>query len=513
LTLLEKVGEDEPYSLILIALLSFWLRIRDLAYRPLWFDEAMEYWVATAVPGQLLPTIKAALQDPPLYSLLLHGWLHVGDNEFIVRYPSLLLSLLALPAVFYLGRLFGDRYTGLIAALLVAVLPPQIRYAQEAGQYALIIAALSFHLIALVWVCRHYHPMGWLFWCVSGLLCIYSFYGSVIIIVGAMAAVFLWQLYHKQLSNLVYQIGAIGLLIIGTLPLLPWIRSQLLRGPTQDAFQVVWLSWAREVKWLWHNTHQLLSFQVTSNMPPVPYSEKLLLLAWLLLLSTLMLASIKTSYHPPARLLGLMLLVSWAVYYFLGRLGAYPYGGLRHSLILTPLLLPMVAIGIQSLWRIWAGLGISWLLVILLVSFIVPPEPPQDLRSVTVYWLQNSGPQTPTYVYYGAVPGFRYQLQQAGLDSLSSRGNWYQDCWQGQIELCAVDEILYGRWLRHLSPEEKVANIQATMGAPRQFWLISSHTREEEQEELLIALQQAGYKEVNYYTAVGSSAHLWRLLD
>jgi hypothetical protein len=57
---------------LVIILLGFALRAAALGERALWFDEAMEYWVASAPPAAIPATVKAALQDPPLYSLLLH---------------------------------------------------------------------------------------------------------------------------------------------------------------------------------------------------------------------------------------------------------------------------------------------------------------------------------------------------------------------------------------------------------------------------------------------------------
>ncbi len=91
----------------------------------------------------VLDTVRGLARDepqhPPLYYVLAR--LHVsafGDGVATIRALSAALSLLALPALFWLCvELFGDRRVAWTAVLLLAVSPFFVLYATEAREYAL----------------------------------------------------------------------------------------------------------------------------------------------------------------------------------------------------------------------------------------------------------------------------------------------------------------------------------------------------------------------------------------
>ena len=134
---------------LIIILLGFALRVYNLGERSLWFDETLEYWVARSPLPDILPTVKIALFDPPLYSLLLHFWLKVGHTEFITRFLSLVFSVAGILGVIVLSRLSFGKKASLVAGILMAISVPDIRFAQEAGQYALMSFVLTWNLVFL----------------------------------------------------------------------------------------------------------------------------------------------------------------------------------------------------------------------------------------------------------------------------------------------------------------------------------------------------------------------------
>ncbi len=87
-------------------------------------------------------TLRALTDHPehsPLYYLAARAVAHVvGDPLLALRGTSALLSILLIPAVFWLAReLFPDRKVAWLAAVLVALSPLHLLYAQEAREYAL----------------------------------------------------------------------------------------------------------------------------------------------------------------------------------------------------------------------------------------------------------------------------------------------------------------------------------------------------------------------------------------
>jgi len=124
--------------LLLILLLAMGLRFYRLDAQSFWNDEGN----AAAAAQRTIPLVlRAAAGDihPPGYYLLLHFW-HglVGRSEFALRSLSVLCSVLTVALTYRLGRRLAGSGVGLGGALLAALSPLAIYYAQEARMYALL---------------------------------------------------------------------------------------------------------------------------------------------------------------------------------------------------------------------------------------------------------------------------------------------------------------------------------------------------------------------------------------
>ena len=120
-------------------------RLYALGRRGLWLDESMSVYNAQHSLPSLIRVIEHREIYMALYYVLLHFWITLGNSEFLLRLPSVIFSVAAIPLTYAIGaRLFG-RATGLLAAALLAVNVFHIRYAQEARSYALTVflAALA----------------------------------------------------------------------------------------------------------------------------------------------------------------------------------------------------------------------------------------------------------------------------------------------------------------------------------------------------------------------------------
>ncbi|MEV4492451.1 glycosyltransferase family 39 protein [Micromonospora coxensis] len=117
-----------------------------------WRDELATWSAATRpLPDlfRLTGTVDAATGP---YYLLLHGWVRLfGDSPAALRLPSALAMAAAAGLTAVLGRRLFGAGAGLLAGLLLAVLPGTSRYAQEARPYAL---ATLFAVLATVLLVR-----------------------------------------------------------------------------------------------------------------------------------------------------------------------------------------------------------------------------------------------------------------------------------------------------------------------------------------------------------------------
>lgn len=138
-----------PYLLAGITMLGGALRFYRLDAKSLWLDEAFSVWMAQHPFREMLDWIVRLDQHPPLYYILLHLWMRLGDDPTTIRALSALLSTLTIPVIYALGKRLDSPGVGLIAALLLALSPFHVRFAQETRMYALLNLNASLAMLAL----------------------------------------------------------------------------------------------------------------------------------------------------------------------------------------------------------------------------------------------------------------------------------------------------------------------------------------------------------------------------
>lgn len=121
-----------------ILLAGFALRVWHMDSKSLWIDEAFSVWVGRQPVESTLDWLVRIDQHPPLYYLLLHMWMRIGDDPFSVRLFSALVSTLNVPLLYRLARRLAGWRVGLLAAALLALSPFHVQFAQETRMYALL---------------------------------------------------------------------------------------------------------------------------------------------------------------------------------------------------------------------------------------------------------------------------------------------------------------------------------------------------------------------------------------
>jgi mannosyltransferase len=164
--------------LALILTLAIALRFFRIGANSLWFDETFSWLVARHSAWAIL-TRRLEPILPPLYYFLLHFWIWPGESEAILRSFSAICGIITIPVMYALGReLFGPA-TGLAAALLAAVLPFHIYFAQEARLYGLVILISALSLWAFA---RSWKGTGYRAWISFGLLAGLSLYAHYFVV-------------------------------------------------------------------------------------------------------------------------------------------------------------------------------------------------------------------------------------------------------------------------------------------------------------------------------------------
>ena len=113
------------------------LRFYGLDFDSLWADEGITVHTVSS-SFAAMKAILAKSIHPPLYYLLLHPVTQAfGNSEWVARLPSAIFGVVSIFMTYRLGKLLFNTDTGLLAAGLVALSYFQIRYSQEARNYAL----------------------------------------------------------------------------------------------------------------------------------------------------------------------------------------------------------------------------------------------------------------------------------------------------------------------------------------------------------------------------------------
>ena len=161
----------ERWIVAAILLVAVAVRVHHLGKEPLWNDEGFTWWAIGQSWHDLWTLVPQGDPHPPFYYSLLKLWTALaGQSEAGLRGLSTLFAAATVPVVYLAGRTLGgarDRaWTGAAAALLFALSPLHLHYAQEARPYAGLTFAASLAFAGALWLVLHPGParrplLGW----------------------------------------------------------------------------------------------------------------------------------------------------------------------------------------------------------------------------------------------------------------------------------------------------------------------------------------------------------------
>ena len=224
-----SVGDLLWYGFLAVVLTAS-VVLRFVAVSPLWLDEAQSTAIARLPLTGADPTMFEALRQdgsPPLYYLLLHGWVGVfGDGQGAVRALSGVLSLIGIPFLYLLARRLAGVRVARVVVVFYAASPFALRYATEARMYALVVLLTALLGLALERTLRRpgWWPAAGVAVC-SGLLALTHYWCFFLLI-----TLILWLAYLEVRGRSVPRRNArIGLVSIlaGAVVFLPWLSSFL----------------------------------------------------------------------------------------------------------------------------------------------------------------------------------------------------------------------------------------------------------------------------------------------
>ena len=219
-----RLGRRRPALGSVLIVLAVLLGLLARLHSPsaLWLDEALSLGIARRPVPELLDALRRD-GSPPVYYLLLHGWIAAfGSSDTAVRALSTVLSFAALPLVWLAGRRLGGPPTGRAAMLLLAVSPFAVRYATETRMYALVQLLSAAGLFALLRALerpspRRLLPVG----LIAGLLALTHYWALFLLAATALVLLAVARRGDRSAYRVLAALSA------GAVLFLPWLPTFL----------------------------------------------------------------------------------------------------------------------------------------------------------------------------------------------------------------------------------------------------------------------------------------------
>ncbi len=199
--------------------------LRFVQRSPLWLDEALSVNIASLPVGDIFEALRHD-GHPPLYYLLLHGWIEVvGDGDVAVRALSGIFAVATLPLVWVAGRRLAGRPGGAWALVVVSLSPYWVRYATETRMYSLVmLLVVAGYLLLLDALHRPSWPRLGGLTLLSGLLLLTHYWSCYLLgAVGLVLVVRAW----RQPADRPATLRVTAAVAAGGLLFLPWLPGFL----------------------------------------------------------------------------------------------------------------------------------------------------------------------------------------------------------------------------------------------------------------------------------------------
>jgi hypothetical protein len=376
----------------------------------------------------------------PFYFFFMHYWMAAfGTAEGTLRLPSVLWSVLAVFGLFLLGQALFTPWVGLVAALIMGLMPEQIYYAQQARMYALLIllAVASTYILALAHKHEATPKLYLLLYALLSIAGLYTHYEYVFFL--AAQTLFIW--YAAPLGRAHKRAWLLTQLAIA-LAFGPW----LVVGLSQRQASAEVIAWVHG-----ELTGAALGAMVADKLTKVIAVPELSF-GWVsvgLAYGLLALGAWSVRARRPL----LLLLCSWLILPLAGMLlldkmlAAHAISITRYWMLITPALYLLMAAGVMQLRRPAWQFAASLALIVCLAPAAywtgrgeLRPKPDRHKEMARFIEQQTTGPVQPTLLVEGvnSIPlALAYYGQR---DAKVLRYKWLAD----QLAERSLDEALGG---------------------------------------------------------------------
>lgn len=211
------------YITILVTLGTL-VRFINITKASIWHDEGYTMMLA---PMPVLEILERTARDvhPPLYYIVLHGWMELfGTSELAARSFSAICLIAAIPLAYLLMRRLFTEHAARVAALFVALGPFLVRYSQEARMYGMVALLLLVATYCLVRANQGGGKRWWLLYALAIAASLYTHYYAIFMIVAHWAyMLFVTRKDHTGLKSRSWWSAN----VLAAILFLPWLPAAI----------------------------------------------------------------------------------------------------------------------------------------------------------------------------------------------------------------------------------------------------------------------------------------------
>jgi mannosyltransferase len=214
-----RLRNSDQLLMAILVCASITLDLYSLTAKSLWMDEGFSIYMARTDFANFRHIVRSGEINMVLYYQALRIWMLFKQDEFWIRLLSVIPAVLTVPVVYTIGkRLFGT-ITAFAAAVLFALHPAEVMYAQEVRSYSLVVLLVSLSslfFLRLIDEPGNLNCMGYL---VCSTLAVYAHVFGLLVLISQWLwlAVFFPERYRRR--DLLIAAGA---LVVPQLPL-AWV--------------------------------------------------------------------------------------------------------------------------------------------------------------------------------------------------------------------------------------------------------------------------------------------------
>lgn len=383
---------------LLVFAVGFVVRLIGLGDVQLGLDEPFTVFHAQ-MPWADIPSELAKYNNPPLFEMILHPFIWMfGISESAVRIPSLLFGSLACVFVYALGKMGGNRVTGLVAAGIFTFSSQNIYFAHEARVYSLwTLFTLAATYFLLKWMKEPKRNLWLIGWMLASIGMVYSHYFGLIAL-GLQCLFLLLERIKSQPRMVGKAVLAMLLVVVAYIPQIPTLWNRFTAASGEH-----WVPLAG-VNELYHTLSKY------SNRPVIT----VILLAVLVLGGGYLIWKREKRKAMPKPTL-LFLFFFPGAYLFLWAVGtSMPVFLDRYVVFSIPFLYLMVAIVLQhSIPARWASIAGGALVLAMALTTDLAKDSQSQWREVAQHVAQGKTPRTAVLIQpKNNLLAFTYHFQQ-----------------------------------------------------------------------------------------------------